>query len=184
MAISSELTLPGPITGGGGGRVRYTPLGGDGFVSPRTMVDFSINRAGDATGGNNTVTVFMDTNYIGVISLLRVFTPTDPADFAIGIGPNGSASNSYAWNRSVVTNPIGSPSVILVPPALLMEEEQPGGPKPFTNAVTPNVTGVTFELRGQVFLFDRFARDKVPLEVIYSSVVRGGQIFVDGVSGT
>lgn len=178
MSVAVTLTLPNQP---GTGRVRYSPLGGNGRSSPSKICDFNVVLAGDASGGTATLTVEMDRTYSGVPALLRcVKGALTPAGFNFGIAPTGDGGFTYAITLNAVAGfDGGGASAIWAPPPMYMEQEGPSGAAPFIVVVSDNVDAETTTFRGQILLFELRARDTAPLEDIYASLPRAGAVYTN-----
>lgn len=94
MAVSATLNLPAqPALGG----VEFMPLGGDGLVAPIGCYLADLQLAGDAGGGNATLTMNLDPRYTNLIAFINLTVSSAAAapDFNLrieavdgGVGPN------------------------------------------------------------------------------------------------
>lgn len=161
------------------GRVRYSPLGGDGRRSPDRLCDFDMQLACDASSGTATLSIDLDVTYAAVICFMRAFTSSlTPADFQFRINPYGDSNFSYAVAvEDVAGFRGGAASCLWVPPPMYCEREGPSGDPPFIRLVTDNTDGQTITYRGQMLMFTLRARDTAPLEAIYASLPRSGFLF-------
>jgi len=178
MSVSVTLTLPDQPTTG---RVRYSPLGGNGIKSPSKICDFNVVLAGDASGGTSTLTVQFDRTYAAVPAIMRcVKSVLTPDDFNFGIAPTGDGGFTYAIAlNSVAGFNGGGASATWAPPPMYCEQEGPSGAAPFIVVVSTNVDAETTTFRGQLLLFELRARDFAPLEDIYSSLPRAGTTYTN-----
>lgn len=69
MSVSVSLDLPDQPAAGG---VTYTPLGGDGWTSPHSVFEVTVNSAGDVSGGNNDIDVDFDPRFQSVVTYAAI----------------------------------------------------------------------------------------------------------------
>lgn len=174
MTVQVEFQLPAQATVG---KTRLQPLGGDGFVSPMSQYQINAFSDGDGTGGVNRIYCRMDPRYVQlvttVVAELRDATGDQPVSFqlkdeyGIDFGVNAQLldvdrpASSYAYRCTWSPQPLA----IAAGAGDVTEA-------PFLVIAVPNITGTTLVLSATIYNFDRQAREKVPLELLYQTFTR------------
>ncbi len=169
MSVTASLTLPAQPASG---QVDIRPLGGNGYVSPQSFYLVNINLVSDASGGTNTITVNLDPQYQGVISLMQTRLLSAAADriVRLTLAPEIWAAVALSFSvqgTQVVDSDVGS-NLMFSPPPLFDSSR--------AEAIVDNVDTETFTLRMLIYNFKRDAFQKVPLNVLLASLPRGFDI--------
>lgn len=155
MTVTSTQVLPAAPAAG---KLKYTPLGGNGFSAPHAAWEVHLELAGDASGGQMKLVVEMDDRYCSLLSWVNIqATQTTPADVEglLNIG-------EMAQRFDLLSVDVGSGSNIAElykPPPLIL----PGGSLQILQFRTDNVDNTTFNLKTYCLLFNIAVREKFPL---------------------
>lgn len=166
MAVAVEVTLPAqPAIG----LNTYTPLGGDGWTDPHSVSEVSVSSAGDASAGNNVITVNFDNRFVSVVTYIRL--------------ANSSASAGIEMHVSMLPLDRAQPQMTMfyndVPVIQLFGQNVvTWAPAPLPHmgrmiATTTNTNGDTLSLMAYIYQFQRTALQQVPLSRILASLPRG-----------
>jgi len=153
MAVSVITQLPAQPAAGDS---TWQPLGGNGTQAPIGSYIFETQIAGDATGGNATVTVNGDVRYTNIYAWLAGMIDADAAagDFMLTISRGGGSLEApprIVGTIPTIATTVGATnsSYLWYPPSLLYNQS---GVAAFQ---CPNVgVNETYILRGQVFCFN------------------------------
>ncbi len=169
MSVAETITLPAqPATGD----ILYAPLGGDGWSAPMGMYMMNnVTLAGDVSGGTTSLTVEMDIQFeslIQMISLQIIGIAADQtyrmsiirrrggtifnAGTAFFPGVSGDTSGYRTWN----------PSAILDAESLL--------------ARITNNDGDSLRINGLIYVFQKRASERVPLNILLASLPRAASV--------
>ena len=168
MAVSSSLTMPDQPADG---FVDYIPLGGDGFRTPFQMGQIFFRSAGDATGGQHFVTLFIDPVYTWVLNWMegRRTVAGAAADLIFNVTPTASGLFHQSYTEvNATTQP-----VIFTPPPLLLETIDAAQTLPRISLETSNVNGENVTLTAQLWAFDKRARELGFMRDMMAAVTRG-----------
>lgn len=177
VSVNSSVTLPAEPTNG---TLVFTPLGGDGFASPRAMYQLSnFAITGDVSGGSISLDVVMDSRYCTMIAyatMLYSGTGTDPLPILWRLQEAGVGGRSPLRLRQVsadvITADTGGARVndMWVPPAFV-----DGASSGLTLTIsTDNQDAGILQMFASIFIFDINARQRVPFELLVRA--RGGGI--------
>lgn len=168
MAVSNSLTMPAQPSDG---FVDYIPLGGDGFRTPFQMANVFFRSAGDASGGQHFVTLFIDPVYTWVIGWMegRRTVAAAAADLIFNISPLAAGTFNQSYTELNATDQ----PVIFTPPPMLLETIDASQTLPRMSLETSNVNGENVTLTTQLWGFDKRARELGFLRDMFASVTRG-----------
>lgn len=165
MAVAVELVLPDQP---GIGVNQYIPLGGDGWTAPHSVAEFSISSAGDASAGNNVITLNFDPRFISVVSYVRLAnsSASTALEMSLTMFPTGrSQPQVQAFANAVpVIGMFGNQILTWCPPPLPHLGSLQGA--------TPNINGDTLSIMGWIYQFQINVLQKVPLNIILASLPR------------
>ncbi len=160
MAIDLDINLTNqPAVGS----ITYRPLGGDGFTAPRSMYMFDIASTGDASGGDNTVTVFRDERFQNIASFLQVQTNGVSRIVLFNVSTHNVGRGIHIGSTVAITG--DSFSALMWTPPLLLDSDSWA-----LQMVNTDTEAVRF--KGIVYNFDIFASEKVPLSLLVASMPR------------
>ncbi len=166
MAVSDAVTLPAQPAAG---LTTFVPLGGDGTLGPLGYYLCEIDLAGDAGGGNSSITINGDPRYTNQFSFvnLKIDVATAAAEFVVSLRLNTAVIlNQIQVNGTMPLIDITQPtsSFLWVPPPLLFET---AGALSF---VTPNVAATeTYRLFAQVMAWDKNVTHRTAYGIIAQS---------------
>lgn len=167
MAVSIDNQLPEqPVLGVN----TYTPLGGDGWTAPHSVAEVSVGSAGDASGGNNVITVTFDPRFISIVAYVRLHNSSASAGIEMNLALLPELPRSQpqltAFYNDVPVAQLNSSNVITWSPSPLPHLSR-------LQATTTNVNGDSLTLQAYIYQFQRTALQQVPLNLILSSLPRG-----------
>jgi len=172
MAIASNVALPSQPANG---RVRYFPLGGDGFTAPTSAYSVRINLASDASGGNNTLRIKPDPQFVAVCAFLNtgVVAGSAAIDCEFVIRHDQVEEISVIKELPLVGIVSFTNSGLWTPPLYLLNAtDRDATLPPFIRSTIPNVDGETHTLQTIVFNFNKRVRETTPLNQIVASLPR------------
>ncbi len=170
MAVAIDVTLPAQP---GTGINTYEPLGGDGWSAPHSVSEFSMSSAGDASGGNNSITLNFDPRFTSVVSYVRLSnsSASGALEMNLTMFPVGrSQPQVQAFANAVPV--IGLTTINLFtwcPPPLPHMGRLVG--------LTTNTNGDTLSMMGYIYQFQINVLQKVPLNIILASLPRSDSQF-------
>ncbi len=160
MAIDLDVNITDqPPTG----TIVYRPLGGNGFTSPKSMYLFDIASTGDATGGDNTVTVFRDERFENIASFLQVQTNGGAIQILLNVSTHNVGRGIHIGPTVPITGDTFS-ALSWTPPLLIDSQKWA--------LQTPNVDTQALRFKGIVYNFNIFASEKTPLSLLLASMPR------------
>lgn len=161
MAVSLEVTIPDVG--------QYIPLGGDGWTAPHSVWEVSQLLAGDGGGGNSQITINFDERFQSVVSYvnMRNSNASTAVEMLIQILPrNRSAPQLMAFANAVPLLGLTSENLFTwCPPPIV------GLGRAISTKV--NTSGDTHIFQMYLYNFDINVLQKVPLNLILSSLPRG-----------
>lgn len=176
MAVTGEFRIPEQPADGGGtdeltGNTTFIPLLGDGVLAPQMMWEVSCALAGDASGGNSTITVRFDQRFRSICTLAQM-TKTSAVGAIEALWELSPANNSpiYRVAQDVVplTTLTGLNISLWNPPPLMNMDR--------ISTIIPNVTGDTHILNLMIYSFDINVLQLSPLWRILANLPRSGLI--------
>lgn len=172
MSVSQTVSLP---AAGANGFSTLSPLGGDGWSSPRSLYSVQLLLANDASGGTEILTLNLDPNYLQLINSIG-YTKLGAAadvDIVMKVSSNNRANQAFVgtmqFGASGALNNVGG--VWTPPPVPLVTAE--GDPPVQIIVTTPNVDGDTGVLNVDLFNFWKRAAEETPIEVLLACLPRG-----------
>ncbi len=167
----------------GDGQVKYVPLGGGGFRSPKQLARVLMNVTGDASGGTMTISLKMDPQYVTVCSWLRLVQSDSTAiAMEINVLPDAGMGVTFALSADNLDGYSGSNvafahHVTWVPPPVILEKEDSNLDLPFISCVKNNANTQVFKLNAEFYLFDKRVRELGAAEDMLALIGRGGSRF-------
>ena len=161
--------------------VEYKPLAGDGYTSPVGLYAFNASIAGDASGGTLRVQVVYDRTYTAVPYTFVAQADGSSLGTATELPFRFFHRTSKVWNPQfdelALESKLEGParfSVAHNPPPFLADstplQEQGGPDYPQSAVAVANAENLTLDFRGQIMLFRRDVRDKVPYPTIMAAL--------------
>lgn len=165
MAVAVETTLPNqPAIGIN----TYSPLGGDGWTAPHSVSEFSMSSAGDASGGNNQITLEFDPRFTSIVSYVRLSNSSASGllEMVLTMFPVGrSQPQVQAFANAVPVLSLTSINLLTwCPPPLAHMGSLVG--------LTTNTNGDTLSMMGYIYQFQINVLQRVPLNIILASLPR------------
>ncbi len=167
MAVAITNQLPDqPVLG----LNTYSPLGGDGWTAPHSVAEVSVGSAGDASAGNNVITVTFDPRFQSIVAYVRLSNSSASAGIEMNLSMFPALPRSQpqlqAFANAVPVNALSTTNNFTwAPPPI------PGLSR--LQATTTNTNGDSLTLMAYIFQFQRRALELVPLNVILAALPRG-----------
>lgn len=167
MAVAINVTLPGqPVLGVN----TFTPLGGDGWTAPHSVAEVSVGSAGDASAGNNVITVTFDPRFQSIVTYVRLSNSSASAgiemDLVMFPAVPRSQPQLQAFANAVPVNGLrGTNNLTWSPPPIPHLDR--------LQATTTNTNGDSLTLMAYIYQFQRTVLQQVPLNLILASLPRG-----------
>lgn len=168
MTVSSTVTLPAqPSTG----QAIYHPLGGDGWLAPKAAFTVFNTLAMDASGGNSVSTIVFDSRFESILVLMQAHLTggVAAAEFEAQLiqNPRIDSGNAgirvRAFGTSIFLDALSDQNLWTWAPPLLVNQAS-------ASITTPNVDGDTVHQFAWIFMYNIRVFEKVPLNVILSSI--------------
>ncbi len=163
MSVSATLQLPSQPTLG---ELTYTPLGGDGLLAPfAAHVVNGFRVVGDASGGNATLEVLLDTRFCHIVAFVATqITQATSADADVRYS-SGSSDRAATQVHGIVVPALSA----LINAATIANTWNPA-PQVLSGLDAPNirlgfvnVDTDTYFLEALIYLFRLDVREKTPM---------------------
>jgi len=177
MSVSVTVELPDQPTDG---LVSVIDLGGDGFSSPRSVLQFRVVSDGDGSSGFNTISVQMDPVYTAVVSYLAVSGSalSQAGRFTLGPGPEATDNVNALVTADDLSLGLTMTAGWMPPPMVLQAKDNPlQATLPRVQFVCVNTDSEDWTFKGQIYLFDKNAVFAQPVENLLQPLLRGSQTF-------
>lgn len=168
MAVLTEYTIGDPIPASV--TIALEQLGGDGWTSPLSCYDVQLQETGDATGGNMTLVIYPDPQWltvVGIVSAGNDAATDKPMRLAV-IAPVLSLYQVVTPIKAA----IAGGAAMWYPPGLVLETIPGRSSKPYVAMTYPNTNGELGQLRVRYFNFQKRAKELVPLEQLFQVLGR------------
>ncbi len=175
MTVAETVTLPSQPASGS---TTFLPLGGDGWTAPMSAYGVAINLAGDASGGNSTITLEFDPQYVSVLNYVSGGIVGSGVDLDVGLVLRTGAENvtlSLLLPESLAGGILASNTVLWTPPLLLLDPGLSGVNLQFSSV---NVDGDSNFLNCRVYNFRRGVAQRTPLDKLIASMPRASGVII------
>ncbi len=165
MAVSVEDSLPAQPTIGSS---VYRPLGGDGWSAPQALYSTLQQLTGDAGGGNNTITLNLDTRWMNIVvlveQLLTGFSSAREGELqVVADRPVGARHRVRMQGLQIFVDTISDQGLLSWNPPLLVDAET-------VISITQNITGDIHNAQCIIYCFQKRALEEVPLNILLASL--------------
>lgn len=167
MAVTLQVDLPAqPAVGS----VRYQPMGGDGWTSPKARYEVTVSLTQDASGGIWAVVLLLDPQFMNLVSLMQVEEDvlSDDSEFSLEIKLGGGV-NVYRVSGDLKKGTQSSSSAIWAPPPLI-------DPLTITFRLLNAADTKIGKCNATIYVFNKSAQHVIPIEQIFRCLPRGGTL--------
>ncbi len=182
MSVSALVVMPTqPATTPSSNVLKFEPLGGNGYRSPFAAYSVRVGVLGDASGGFAQVRIGFDERYVALLSYVHIGIIGAVADtdficnFQCGIDDNVQLTET-ALKRGITSVSGYDTNYIWLPPACVASGPPNAGTNtsvaPYVDTYVDNVDGDTLTVGLRVYLFQKDARERVPLEQLLAVLKR------------
>ena len=175
LSVSETVSLP---TQPSLGALELFPLGGDGFSSPSSVYAGRAQLASDASGGTNQIRINMDDRYTQVLSYLSIGVTAGAADIDARMELNVTGDELIRINITTTFRQLSgltaSNQALWIPPPVALTRI--GDNLPSFRCIVDNTDGETLNVGIRLYNFDREARHRVPLHILFGFLARSSQV--------
>lgn len=162
MAITEEITLPNqPAVGS----VEYIPLGGDGWVSPRSAYLIDMRITGDVSGGRVTLTVNRDPRFEHIVSFIQLESDSATAtEYIFNLHRAKVVAHNTGAVKQVNLSSLDFTSIAWNPTPMIEPTKW--------SAIFNNVDAIEYKWMSLVYNYNIRASEKIPLGTLFASLPR------------
>jgi len=151
------------------GSIRYQPMGGDGWESPKARYEINVQLAGDVSGQIWLVSCVLDPQFMNLVALmaLTVDVASDTTEFSMDTKLSEGGS-TYRVAGDLLQATQDNSSRLWTPPPMIDPVS--------INFRLLNVDGVIGTCDATVYLFNKSAQHVVPIEQIFQCLPRASSM--------